>query len=549
MNLLNTTYAQLRDLLGSMTIGARITAALLLSVVVISLTFLFQHGAAGPDEYLFGGESLPASQLDDVEAAIAKAGLSGHLRDGRGIRVPASRKSEFMAAVADQGALPPNLHTLLEKALDNGSPLDSRETTRNRLKIATQRTLSEWIGAMDWVDEASVLYDEEQLPGPNRQKQVTATVGVKPILGEVVDPRRERNLQRLVAGSIAGLSPENVVVTSLGGDAYTEGGAGYADAFDDEYYQTRVLYEQYKRDSIRNTLNFIRGVRVEVNAILTDIASEKIRGVKPDEKTALIEEVTSSDNSTETVTTGGGPPGLESQGPTPRESELANKTVNQQKQIEENQAKSFAGFEDTVTVKKGLIPKEVWATVAVPASYLVDVWREQNQVPEGDARQPSAQDLTFTESKVKEKIENLVEPHLDGHVKGEDNYKYVIVEFFDTAAPANLPEPSLASTAADWTGRNWSMLSMMGLAVFSLLVLRSIVRSGPPHGSPTMALSVEHEGSAAAAAGGGDDENDEQRPRLRLKKSALFKDDLADIVREDPDAAAAILRSWIGNAA
>jgi hypothetical protein len=43
-------------------------------------------------------------------------------------------------------------------------------------------------------------------------------------------------------------------------------------------------------------------------------------------------------------------------------------------------------------------------------------------------------------------------------------------------------------------------------------------------------------------------EGSEQRQRLRLKKGTTVKDDLIEIVREDPDAAADILRSWIGKA-
>jgi flagellar M-ring protein FliF len=39
------------------------------------------------------------------------------------------------------------------------------------------------------------------------------------------------------------------------------------------------------------------------------------------------------------------------------------------------------------------------------------------------------------------------------------------------------------------------------------------------------------------------------RRKLRLKKGPTLKDDLAELVKEDPDAAAAILRTWIGNAA
>jgi flagellar biosynthesis/type III secretory pathway M-ring protein FliF/YscJ len=38
------------------------------------------------------------------------------------------------------------------------------------------------------------------------------------------------------------------------------------------------------------------------------------------------------------------------------------------------------------------------------------------------------------------------------------------------------------------------------------------------------------------------------RPKLRLRKGTSVKDDLLEIVREDPDAAADILRSWITKA-
>ena len=82
MNFLNTATTQLRDLLQSMTPGARILAGLLLAVFFVSLGFLFQHRAAAPDVYLFGGKHLPASQLDRMEAAIAKRGLSGQHREG-----------------------------------------------------------------------------------------------------------------------------------------------------------------------------------------------------------------------------------------------------------------------------------------------------------------------------------------------------------------------------------------------------------------------------------------------------------------------------------
>src|SRR4051812_19469482 len=80
MDFLNKAIAQLSELFRSMTPGARVTAGLLLAVVIVSMGYLFRQGASGPDAYLFGGEALSDGQLTSVEAAIAKAGLSDYQR-------------------------------------------------------------------------------------------------------------------------------------------------------------------------------------------------------------------------------------------------------------------------------------------------------------------------------------------------------------------------------------------------------------------------------------------------------------------------------------
>src|ERR1700750_1470081 len=117
MDFLNKSLAQWNELFRSMTPGARVTAGLLLAVVVVSMGYLFRESAAGPDAYLFGGEALSSDQLNNVELAFAKAGLSGSQRDGNRIRVPAGQQAKYLAAVADSDALPPNFNSILEKAI------------------------------------------------------------------------------------------------------------------------------------------------------------------------------------------------------------------------------------------------------------------------------------------------------------------------------------------------------------------------------------------------------------------------------------------------
>jgi len=91
---------------------------------------------------------------------------------------------------------------------------------------------------------------------------------------------------------------------------------------------------------------------------------------------------------------------------------------------------------------------------------------------------------------------------------------------------------------------------MLGVAVFSLMVLRSVVR-GTPGDSTSLATATSTltlHTDEPAAGDGADSADADDRPRLRLKKGKSLKDDLVQIVHEDPDAAADILRAWIGKA-
>jgi flagellar M-ring protein FliF len=551
MDFLNNAIKQISSLFRTMTPGARITAGLLLAVVVVSLGYLFQQGTAGPDVYLFGGEYLPESQLNEIEAAIAQAKLSGHQREGNRIRVPAGQQAAYLAAVADAGALPPNFNKILENALDKGGPLESRQAVQERLKIAKQQTLSEIVRAMYWVDDAVVLYDEQQPRGLSGEKHVTGSVSVQPILGEVLDGRRAKMLQKLVAHAVAGLKSEDVAVTNLGEGGGGSGGDAGLDAgsFDDPYYQTRVTYEQYKRQSILNALRDIPGVRVEVNAEIDDTVQETTLNVKPDLQTATMREVTKDEKSVLSTTDGGGQPGPSAQGPS---RQATNESLARRQQNETSnsttETQNAIGEERHTLVRKGFTPKEAWATVTIPRSYVEIIWKQRN--PDAKAA-PSDEDLRPVEQSIVTKVENIVEPLLPRLTKGEYTYKQVRVVVVDSLPAPEIEPPSIASLAMAWTGRYWTTLAMLGVAVFSLMVLRSLVGGPSPGNDVAPAASstlTVHAEPAKHTERADDGEEEPAHPRLKLKKGATLRDELVDIVHEDPDAAAAILRTWIGKA-
>jgi flagellar M-ring protein FliF len=549
MDFVNKSLAQVHELFRSMTPGARVTAGLLLAVVVISLGYLFKQGTAGPDAFLFGGEMLPDSELTRIEAALGDATIDWQ-REGNRIRVPAGQQAAALAAISDAGALPRNFNDILEKALDKGGPWESAAATRERLKIAKQQQLTEIVRAHDWVEDAVVIYDEQAPRGLSGAKQVTGSVSVRPAPGEVLDPRRGKRLQNLVAAAVVGLKPEDVVVTNLGegSDAGSDGGI-YPELFEDDYMKNKVVFEMQKRESILNALRDIPGVRVEVNADFNDVYERLTTNMKPDTKTAPLREVETKESSKQSTGATGGQPGPVAQGPNRQgaaavPSQNLNETENSSTETE-----NVVGAEQTRSLAKGYTLREIWATVAIPTSYLESLWKSRNP---SATDPPTKQDLTPVETDVKTAVENIVEPLLQLQaIEGENSYKRVSVSFVPSLPAPQIEPPATSTKALAWAGRYWSTLAMLGVAMFSLLVLRSVVRgttSGEAASAALAAPALTLHAEPGSPAAESQAEPNEERPRLRFKKGKSLKDDLVEIVREDPDAAADILRSWISKA-
>jgi flagellar M-ring protein FliF len=549
MDFVNKSLAQVSELFRSMTPGARITAGLLLAVVVISLGYLFKQGTAGPDAFLFGGEMLPDSELARIEAALGERTIPWE-RDGNRIRVPAGQQAAALAAISEAGALPRNFNDILEKALDKGGPWESAAATRERLKIAKQQQLTEIVRAHDWVEEAIVIYDEQAPRGLSGTKQVTGSVSVRPAVGEVLDPRRAKRLQNLVAAAVVGLKPDDVVVTNLGEGGGAESDSGiYPELFEDDYMKNKVVFEMQKRESILNALRDIPGVRVEVNADFNDVYERTTTNMKPDPKPAPLREVETKELSKQSTGAAGGQPGPVAQGPNrqgsaPAPNQHVNETENSSTETE-----NVVGGEQTRSLAKGYTLREIWATVAIPTSYLENLWKSRNP---SATDPPTKQDLTPVETDVKTAVENIVEPLLQLQaIEGENSYKRVSVSFVPSLPLPQIEPPSSSTKALAWAGRYWSTLAMLGVAMFSLLVLRSVVRgtTGGDPASPALAApGLTLHAEAGPTATENESEPEEERPRLRFKKGKSLKDDLVEIVRDDPDAAADILRSWISKA-
>lgn len=544
MDFFNKLTGQTRDLLQSMTPGARITAGLLLAVVVVSMGLLFRTGTSRPDEYLFGAEPLSSSQISRMEVAMAEAGLKGWEQQGNRIRVPRGQKEAYIAAIGAAGALPHDVQSYMDEALNSGGLFEPREKWNLRTKAVRENQLSHLVAQMPWVEHANVMLDVEAARGPNRKPRATAAVFVVPHPNEVLDAKRTKAIKDFIAYSEAALTSADVNVT-CGGDESLAGGDV---VFDDPYLQARHAIERtYQQKLLDGLKSWFPGVRIVVSGDV-DNTSRRTRLETTPEGAEMTRETVENESIENRVAEGGGPPGQFQNSASANGSEpLAPRENVARTERDSTDTHNVVGTVQEETVQSGYVPKEIYASIAIPSDILIDFWRKRN--PDAAPEDFNETERQAAEQTIRTQVENFVKNTLPRLAPGENEYTQVEVVFFETPTRAPLVDPSFSESAMGWASSNWSTLSMLGLAAFSLLLLRNVARPRDidPNGVPSPTLQLEP-GSRAAATAFDDEEASTDRPRLRLRKGDSLKEDLSEMVRENPDAAAAILRSWISNA-
>ncbi len=547
MDFLNRAWNQLVDLFRSMTPGARITSGLLLAVVLVSVAWLFNTQVSGTDAYLMGGERFAPSDLPAMEAAFAKAGLAAYEVDGNRVRVPRGQQSAYMGALADAGSLPANFGDYLLRAVDDSNPFLTSAQREQKLKVAKQKELAAIVRAMQGIESAAVFFDEKLNAGLKRDKTFTASVIVKPQGGMPLDESRVPMIRHLVAGAIAGLAPQKVTVIDQNGRTYAgdeSGGSG--SGADDIYFATQQKWQQWYHDSIRNALSYVQDAVVTVNVDLDKELDHLEESVKVDPQAVPISIREETQLNTSERGSPGGQVGLQAQQPNAGANLAAAGQSNRTNEdISNREEQSVVSHERKQIRTKGLTPTGVRVAVAIPDSYIRQVWQLKNPTPEGQTpADPDPTELAKLEEDIKIKIRSHVFGQIISPGEVQDPTRVVTVTTFAHLPQRSVPEPSLAEDALAWLAGNWQTLGLVGLAAMSLLVLRATFRAEPasPAAAPLAVVPQSEPDEAPVAAG------QASTKKRKLTVGPSLRDELAEIVREDPDTAANILKNWIGSA-
>lgn len=548
MDFLNRGLAQLNDLFRSMTVSARVTAALLLVVVVVSVAFLFKTQSSAPDSYLLGGYPFAPRELPSIQGALAKAGLNDFEVEGNMIRIPRTKQAEYIAALADENLLPASFGDRLWKMVENQSPFASSKQHDSMLKHARDSMLAKSISEMDGIESADVYTDAKEKRGLKPEALTTASVNIRTLGGQPLTVEKVQAIRSLVAGAIAGLSRDKVsVIDATTGRHWSgDGSDGGAGVLDDPYLARKTQYEAQYKSEIGELLSYVPGAQVSVNVELSKERNRREESQKYDPK-AIVPVRTSSESLTNTNESAApaGRPGFEAQQPN-RAAQLAGPrgTTSSENQ-ERSETANLPSTEITRIDHVGLTPEKVTVSVVVPTSYFAKVWQQVNPTASGQTpREPAPADLVPIEeaerTRIQEAVFQLI-PHRD-----EKPTDLVSVTAF-TAIPVATPAgPGLPSQALSWLSQYWGALGMLALAGVSLLMLRSMTQAVPQAEEPSAPATLPLPAAQTPTSEPGESAA-KSRLRRRGGSGPSLRDDLVELVREDPDAAANILKGWIGS--
>ncbi|MBI1902289.1 MAG: hypothetical protein HYS13_14410 [Planctomycetia bacterium] len=566
MTWLNRAIASIKEALAPLPLGWRITTVALLAGVVIGLVWLLQGGTPAADDFLLGGRPFNATDMALVQAAFAKAGLAGAVIEGDRIRVPTGQEPQYILAMAEDNALPTDFHDHFAKAIQNAGPFMDPKVREEMIKNEKQRHLAMIIGAMPNVENAAVTYEIRKPSGLSRELIASAAVSVKPALSHTLDSSQVRKVRHLVAAGL-GLKPEQVTVADLspGGAVYVGADSGpMGDGEDHKYLTVMRAHQKLIEETIVKALSYIPNVTVSASVELNPEVQINRNNTTFDSKQAGT--LNTRDESTTRTTEQAGPggrPGLAAQQPGGANQPAslaggAGNTSTSEDATSTSEIKQIPAHHTESSTVIGLTPKNVKVSVGVPMTYYAAIWQQRNPVPAGQApKQPSENDLKQIEdtevAKIQKHVAQLIPTTVNPAVANAP--PLVQVSSFYPPPTSGLPDVAMTDRVLAWLSGSWSTLGMFALALVALWMLRSLWKSipaaAPVEEGPQMPSLFAAAMAPAAPQPAEEAPAQPEKPKLSRRISgggASLREELTQIVREDPNTAASIIKSWIGSA-
>jgi flagellar M-ring protein FliF len=564
MNQFTQFAQQLQALFKGLTPQARLLSVLLAAAIAISAAVLFNSASAGNGKttYLFDGQSFNDYEINRFSIAFSNASLRDWERDGDRVKIPANKKEDYYKAISEAKVQPDTMYAAVDEAMKSGNILESTRVTEAKQQHAKLKDISNALRAMAFIEDAFVTHAEDR-QGFASRRQKTASIAVKAKGGIPLSREQTLSIMNYVQKSMAGLGASDIALLDLASGQTTLGNDDPLMIEQDRYYQVKKQQELDLKRRAKELLADYGDIRLEVNVELDNTLSEEQSKMNYDPKPTMIQSSTSKKDMDSSKTSAQGRPGADPNAFSNRSASVSAPDQSTKGKESTESVKQVVGSNVTNIKKAGLQTRYVSFSVVVPYSYYKKIheaeWREQNPTEKDLSKLPAMTGtlLDSLKAKVETQIQKVLTAIIQTATPGEDKFPRVSVSHYMDFPPPELPAPSLSTMALNWLAQSWQTLALALIALVAVVSLRGFVASAPSSDDSAFergfdlplddASDIDLNGltdDEELAAAGEEGEEGKGTPRFKLSGGEL-KTDLTSMVRENPDAAATLLRNWI----
>ena len=560
MQALRNTLELVRARLTGLPATAKLLAGSLLVIVALGL-FLIAQWSATVTSVPF---AVTAAAYDEAKTFLANRGVAYEEINGR-LLVPAERHAELLAGFAEQGG-GEGAGIDFEGMIGLDSPFDTTRQSETKKLIALQNVLARTIGGFRNVKSATVFISPKPATplGASRHVQ-TASVHVTMRAGGLTQEQVD-SIAAMIAGTQAGLKPENVAVTDgLQNYRTTFGRAGAGG----ENLEQSLKIADAVQSRIATLLAAIEGVRIAVNPQVVTVERKRTKTEFRDGISVPISE--QSQTSEMKGASQAREPGTVPNTGMQVMSNAGGGSQSTTERSENRYLSQIPGTQETELDPTGYATK-IDVGVAIPWSYFVKVWKLRNPAQDGaEAKEPDEATLAPIRTEEIARITKLIEPLVATDAVEDAKPGTVAISWFydfadETPAPsmaANIGEIVLGGGGGGGGGGGFSisgggLIKPIGLGILAIVSLffmfniakKASVREQLPSAEELAGVPPMLESDGGDIIG----EADEATPALEgmeldddsLRRQQML-DQLNELASRDPEELSGILRRWMRN--
>ena len=184
-------------------------------VVLVALAVTFGLGGGSSTTLLDDGGSFTSDELRQMPGAFRAAKLTGFRIEGQRVRVPTHDAERFTQVVASIRSASDGRGDEFAKVREQTNIFTNSRERSELNDQARAKELAKIIRGIPGIDDAAVLWDRSHRTSLRGNGKLTATISVRPKSDFDVTRVVANSLRQTVAGAIADLRPENVIVLNL----------------------------------------------------------------------------------------------------------------------------------------------------------------------------------------------------------------------------------------------------------------------------------------------------------------------------------------------